>query len=97
MLESRKIRMSYDEKSGIVTLQINQVGPGDEGEYTCSAKNQYGKKFLAYKGSFHLEYSLNTFTFQVKLFAQFIYSQRDLVLQHNSQIVTRKNLRKAFR
>ncbi|XP_018397088.1 PREDICTED: titin [Cyphomyrmex costatus] len=43
LLESRKFRMSYNENSGIVTLQINQIGPGDEGEYTCSAKNQYGE------------------------------------------------------
>ncbi|XP_011704408.1 PREDICTED: titin [Wasmannia auropunctata] len=43
LLESRKIRMSYNENSGIVILQINQIGPGDEGEYTCSAKNQYGE------------------------------------------------------
>lgn len=43
LLESWKIRMSYDDKTGTVTLQINQIGPGDEGEYTCSAKNQYGK------------------------------------------------------
>lgn len=40
--------MSYDEKTGAVTLQINQIGPGDEGEYTCSAKNQYGKLFFKY-------------------------------------------------
>lgn len=46
LLESWKIHMSYDEKTGAVTLQINQIGPGDEGEYTCSAKNQYGKSFL---------------------------------------------------
>ena len=46
LLESWKIRMSYDDKTGAVTLQINQIGPGDEGEYTCSAKNQYGKKPL---------------------------------------------------
>ncbi|XP_014485703.1 PREDICTED: titin [Dinoponera quadriceps] len=43
LLESRKIRMSYDDGTGVVTLQINQIGPGDEGEYTCSAKNQYGE------------------------------------------------------
>lgn len=43
LLESRKIRMSYDNNTGVVTLQINQIGPGDEGEYTCSAKNQYGE------------------------------------------------------
>jgi len=46
LLESRKIRMSYNENSGTVTLQINQIGPGDEGEYTCSAKNQYGRGFF---------------------------------------------------
>ena len=40
--ESQKIRMSYDDRTGTVTLQINQIGPGDEGEYTCHAKNQYG-------------------------------------------------------
>jgi hypothetical protein len=44
--------MSYDEITGIVTLQINQIGPGDEGEYTCSAKNQYGKSFLQGKLQF---------------------------------------------
>lgn len=49
LLESRKIRMSYDEYTGIVTLQINQIGPGDEGEYTCSAKNQYGEDFFCQK------------------------------------------------
>ncbi|KAJ8687530.1 hypothetical protein QAD02_023324, partial [Eretmocerus hayati] len=43
LFETHKIRMSYDEKTGIVTLQINQIGPGDEGEYTCHAKNQYGE------------------------------------------------------
>ncbi|XP_074100964.1 sallimus isoform X11 [Cotesia typhae] len=41
--ESQKIRMSYDENTGNVTLQINQIGPGDEGEYTCNARNQYGE------------------------------------------------------
>ena len=42
LLESQKFRMSYDSKTGVVRLQINQIGPGDEGEYTCNAKNQYG-------------------------------------------------------
>ncbi|KAK0090259.1 hypothetical protein PV325_001954 [Microctonus aethiopoides] len=41
--ESQKIRMSYDDRTGNVTLQINQIGPGDEGEYTCNARNQYGE------------------------------------------------------
>lgn len=44
--------MSYDEYTGIVTLQINQIGPGDEGEYTCSAKNQYGEGFFCWKIKF---------------------------------------------
>ncbi|OXU24124.1 hypothetical protein TSAR_014966 [Trichomalopsis sarcophagae] len=43
LLETHKIRMSYDDKTGNVKLQINQIGPGDEGEYTCHAKNQYGE------------------------------------------------------
>ncbi|XP_014204704.1 titin [Copidosoma floridanum] len=43
LIETQKVRMSYDEKSGNVRLQINQIGPGDEGEYTCHAKNQYGE------------------------------------------------------
>ncbi|XP_033210459.1 titin [Belonocnema kinseyi] len=43
LLESQKFRMTYNSQSGIVKLQINQIGPGDEGEYTCNAKNQYGE------------------------------------------------------
>lgn len=34
--------MAYNEASGDVILQINQIGPGDEGEYTCSARNPLG-------------------------------------------------------
>lgn len=41
--ETSKYKMSYNELNGTVTLLINQIGPGDEGEYTCSAKNQYGE------------------------------------------------------
>jgi len=63
LLESRKIRMSYNENSGTVTLQINQIGPGDEGEYTCSAKNQYGRGFFC-KSNFHLEYILEHIFFK---------------------------------
>lgn len=35
--------MSYNETTGDVTLSINQIGPGDEGEYTCTARNQFGE------------------------------------------------------
>ncbi|XP_034137006.1 titin-like isoform X2 [Drosophila guanche] len=43
LLESQKFRMSYNEATGDVSLLINQIGPGDEGEYTCTARNQYGE------------------------------------------------------
>merc|ERR1719193_1949393 len=32
----------YDEKSGKVTLVIENLGPGDEGQYECRADNPYG-------------------------------------------------------
>ena len=35
--------MLYDEVSGKVSLQIRSIGPGDEGEYTCTALNPYGE------------------------------------------------------
>ncbi len=35
--------MVYEEGSGRVALQIKQIGPGDEGEYTCTALNPYGE------------------------------------------------------
>lgn len=43
LLESQKFRMNYNEATGEVSLLINQIGPGDEGEYTCTARNQYGE------------------------------------------------------
>lgn len=43
MIESGKYRMSYNEHTGDVSLLINQIGPGDEGEYTCTARNNYGE------------------------------------------------------
>lgn len=43
MVESSKYRMSYNESTGDVSLLINQIGPGDEGEYTCTARNNYGE------------------------------------------------------
>jgi titin len=42
LLSSNKHRLTYNETTGDITFQINQIGPGDEGEYVCSAKNQYG-------------------------------------------------------
>ena len=35
--------MLYDEHSGKVSLLIKTIGPGDEGEYTCTALNPYGE------------------------------------------------------
>lgn len=43
LVESNKYKMTYNELNGNVTLLINHIGPGDEGEYTCTAKNQYGE------------------------------------------------------
>ncbi|EEB18956.1 conserved hypothetical protein [Pediculus humanus corporis] len=43
LLESNKFKMTYEEQTGNVTLLINKIGPGDEGEYTCTARNQYGE------------------------------------------------------
>ena len=35
--------MVYDENTGKVSLMIKSIGPGDEGEYTCTALNPYGE------------------------------------------------------
>lgn len=43
LLESQKYHMTYNEMTGEVSLLIKQIGPGDEGEYTCTARNQYGE------------------------------------------------------
>eukprot|EP00088_Acartia_fossae_P016290 TRINITY_DN19111_c0_g1_i1.p1 TRINITY_DN19111_c0_g1~~TRINITY_DN19111_c0_g1_i1.p1 ORF type:complete len:168 (-),score=16.29 TRINITY_DN19111_c0_g1_i1:82-585(-) len=34
---------SYDPRNGRVTLMLSDVGPGDEGVYTCTASNPYGE------------------------------------------------------
>ena len=39
--------MSYQATTGNVSLQIKNIGPGDEGEYTCTAQNQYGEAVCA--------------------------------------------------
>ena len=43
MFDSNKYRMTYNQTTGEVTLMINQIGPGDEGEYTCRARNAVGE------------------------------------------------------
>lgn len=43
LIQSNKYRLTYNEQTGDITLLINQIGPGDEGEYTCTARNQYGE------------------------------------------------------
>lgn len=44
LLEStNKFQMTYNQNTGDVSLLINQIGPGDEGEYTCTARNQFGE------------------------------------------------------
>ena len=35
-------RTNYDETTGRVRLVIENLGPGDEGQYECRADNQYG-------------------------------------------------------
>lgn len=39
--------MSYDPQSGNVGLVIDSIGPGDEGEYTCCARNEFGEAICA--------------------------------------------------
>ena len=41
--DSNKYQLKYEPTSGEVSLMISRIGPGDEGEYTCLAKNQYGE------------------------------------------------------
>ena len=43
ILATDKYQMVYDENSGKVSLMIKAIGPGDEGEYTCTALNPYGE------------------------------------------------------
>jgi hypothetical protein len=43
MKTSDKHQMTYEESSGRVSLLIKSIGPGDEGEYTCTALNPYGE------------------------------------------------------
>lgn len=43
LFDSQKYRMTYNQTTGDVTLTINQIGPGDEGEYTCRARNAVGE------------------------------------------------------
>ncbi|CAH1976506.1 unnamed protein product [Acanthoscelides obtectus] len=43
LFSSQKHRLTYNEQTGDITFQIHQIGPGDEGEYVCTAKNQHGQ------------------------------------------------------
>ena len=43
IIATDKHQMVYDENTGKVSLMIKSIGPGDEGEYTCTALNPYGE------------------------------------------------------
>ncbi|CAH0765342.1 unnamed protein product [Bemisia tabaci] len=47
LVDSHKYQMRYEQQTGNVSLLIRKVGPGDEGEYVCSARNQYGEAICA--------------------------------------------------
>ena len=38
-----KFILSYDQDSGKISLVIRNLGPGDEGTYSCTVSNPYGK------------------------------------------------------
>jgi len=40
---SEKHILSYDMDSGRISLLIRDLGPGDEGTYSCTVSNAYGK------------------------------------------------------
>ena len=39
---SDKYELRHDPESGTVSLTIRNLGPGDEGQYCCTASNDYG-------------------------------------------------------
>ena len=39
---SDKYEYHYDPESGQVNLTIRDLGPGDEGQYSCTVSNDYG-------------------------------------------------------
>ncbi len=41
--DSPRYHARYDPASGAITLVIQRLGPGDEGDYTCKAENPYGE------------------------------------------------------
>merc|ERR1712032_731835 len=42
LAEAARAVTSYHPPSGQVTLAIDDLGPGDEGEYACKAENPWG-------------------------------------------------------
>lgn len=36
-------QITHDQNTGAVTFQICAIGPGDEGDYICTASNEYGE------------------------------------------------------
>ena len=42
MTSNDKVDVHYDQNSGEVSLKIKNIGPGDEGAYSCTISNPYG-------------------------------------------------------
>lgn len=72
LFDSNKYRMTYNQTTGDVTLMINQIGPGDEGEYTCRARNAVGE-------------AICSVFIQPEGFAPPQFQQRNQVLQSSQQ------------
>ena len=39
---SEKYHLEHDQQTGLVKFTIQNLGPGDEGNYCCTVKNDYG-------------------------------------------------------
>ena len=42
-VQNRLLAKKYSHWTDMMRAQINAIGPGDEGEYTCTALNPYGE------------------------------------------------------